>query len=69
VRATTAGGDVVDEVRSDAGGRFEIALDPGDYVVVAVTDAGRLPMATPQEVVVPHGGWIEVTLVVDTGIR
>jgi hypothetical protein len=69
VRATTAGGDVVDEVRSDAGGRFEIALDPGDYVVVAVTDAGRLPMATPLEVMVPHGGWIEVTLVVDTGIR
>lgn len=68
VRAITDG-DVVDEVRSDAGGRFEIALDPGDYVVVAVTDAGRLPMAAPQEVVVPQGGWIEVTLVVDTGIR
>lgn len=69
VRASTPDGDVVDEVPTGAGGRFEIQLEPGDYVVAAVTESGRLPTAASREVTVPERGWAEVMLVVDTGIR
>lgn len=69
VRVTTTDGDVVDEVPTGDDGRFDVALDPGDYVVIAVTEAGRLPMAAPQDVTVVEGEWVEVALVVDTGIR
>ena len=69
VRVTTIDGDMVDEVATGVDGRFEVALEPDDYVVIAVTEADRLPMAAPQEVTIGEGEWVEVTLVVDTGIR
>lgn len=69
VRVTTTDGDVLDEVPTGVDGRFEVTLEPGDYVVMAVTEADRLPMAAPQEITIGEGEWVELTLVVDTGIR
>jgi hypothetical protein len=69
VRISATQGDVVREVETDDGGRFEIALGAGSYVVVAVTDPERMSTGAPQTVTVTDGVWAEVTLMVDTGIR
>ena len=69
VRISAAQGDVVREVETDDRGRFEIALDAGSYVVVAVTEPERMSTGSPQTVSVTDGGWAEVTLLIDTGIR
>ena len=69
VRISATQGDVVREVETDDGGRFEIALGAGSYVVVAVTDPERMSTGSPQTVTVVDGAWAEVTLLVDTGIR
>jgi hypothetical protein len=63
-------GDVVSEVRSDGDGRFTVALDPGSYVLQAVTKKGGPGMfAKPLDVTVPSKGFVDVTVTVDTGIR
>jgi len=63
-------GTAVRRFRSDDGGRFTVGLAPGQYTVVPDPDA---PIASPsqqtQQVTVPNGGWAEVKLVFDTGIR
>jgi hypothetical protein len=64
----TAGGSVVATARTDAEGRFELRLEPGDYVVEAVLPAGP-PSAKPTSVTVPAHGSAQVTVLVDTGIR
>jgi hypothetical protein len=56
------------ETETDGQGRFTLGLEPGAYTVQAVTDGGP-PTGIPQEVVVPEGEFVEVTLEVDTGIR
>jgi hypothetical protein len=68
VRATV-GGSVVATDRTDAQGRFELALEPGDYVIEAVLPAGGLPSAKPTGVTVPQRDFSQVTVLVDTGIR
>ncbi|HYE96133.1 MAG TPA: hypothetical protein VD962_07970 [Rubricoccaceae bacterium] len=56
--------------RSDAEGRFEIALAPGAYGIVPDEDAPVMaPASQRQEVVVAREGVTEVTLHFDTGIR
>jgi hypothetical protein len=69
VRISANEGDVVREVRTDDRGRFEVALGSGSYMVVAVTEPERISTASPQTVSVVDGRWVEVSLVVDTGIR
>lgn len=69
VRVTTPDGDTVGEVETDAHGGFTIDLEPGSYEVLPVTDQGRPPNASSEEVVVDADTFTEVTLVVDTGIR
>jgi hypothetical protein len=68
VRVTTADGDTVGEVETNARGGFTIDLEPGSYEVLPVTK-GRPPNASPEAVVVDVDTFTEVTLVVDTGIR
>jgi hypothetical protein len=64
----TAGGSVVGTARTDAAGRFELLLEPGDYLIEAVLPAGP-PSAKPTSVTVPPHGFAQVTVLVDTGIR
>lgn len=55
--------------KADGQGRFQMALDPGVYTVVAVPQSGQtLPRGTPQRVVVTTGHLISLTLMMDTGI-
>ena len=69
VRVTTPDGDWVGVVYTHAHGGFTIDLEPGSYEVLPVTDQGRPPNASSEEVVVDADTFTEVTLVVDTGIR
>jgi hypothetical protein len=58
------------EVPTDAGGRFRIELDPGDYVLEAAPKAsGGIQFGKPQDVTVRAHEFTEVTLLLDTGIR
>jgi hypothetical protein len=56
--------------RADGRGRFELALTPGVYEVVAYAPhPGRIwPRGIPQRIVVTNGHVIHVTLTMDTGI-
>ena len=51
---------------TDADGRFRVAVAPGDYELD--TTAGN-QQCTPLDVTVPPGGYAEVTIMCDTGIR
>jgi hypothetical protein len=64
----TAGGSVAGTTRTDADGRFELRLPPGDYLLEAVLPPGP-PSAKPTSVTVPPRGFAQVTVLVDTGIR
>jgi hypothetical protein len=55
-------------VRTDPGGRFRLALEPGTYDVSIDADAD-LPFARPQRITVHAGEFTDVTVAVDTGIR
>jgi hypothetical protein len=64
------GSDVVATVRSDGGGRFAVALDPGRYEVQAVVEEGGPGIsAKPVDVTVTSGEFADVNVPVDTGIR
>ena len=67
VRALQSGA-AIGSTRTDAEGRFELLLRPGDYVLEAVLEGGP-PSAKPVNVTVTEGGFTEVTVLVDTGIR
>ena len=62
-------GREVARTETDAVGRFELALAPGTYALVAEGEAGRFPVGEPQDVIVPEGTFVAITLTVDTGIR
>jgi hypothetical protein len=64
------GGGVVATVRSDDGGHFAVALDPGRYEVQAVVEEGGAGMsAKPVDVLVTNGAFNDVNVLVDSGIR
>jgi hypothetical protein len=65
----TRDGSVVASDRTDAEGRFELGVPPGDYVVQAVLPGAGPPSAKPVNVTVPAAGFTQVTVLVDTGIR
>jgi hypothetical protein len=69
VVASTTDGEVA-RTETDADGRFELDLDPGTYAVVAeASGSAQPPFGEPQDVTVPEGAFVDVTLTVDTGIR
>jgi hypothetical protein len=62
--------EVVTTVRSGADGRFRVVLDPGDYVLEAVEpNPGSPPSARPLPVTVPEGAFVDVDVLLDSGIR
>ena len=69
MRVTSPSGTVAAEVETDRRGGFSIDLDPGRYEVLAVTPGAGLATAASQRVTVDDGAFVEVILVVDTGIR
>jgi hypothetical protein len=60
---------VIRSDRTDVEGRFELLLPPEDYVLEAVLEGGAAPSAKPVNATVTEGGFTEVTVLVDTGIR
>lgn len=69
VRVSTPDGSVAAATRTDAEGRFEVAVAPGEYVVQPVVESGGVTFSKPVQVVVSDERFVEVTLLVDTGIR
>jgi hypothetical protein len=53
---------------TDADGRFELPLAPGNYEVT-IDAASTPPTAEPQTVTVEEGSFTEIDVFVDTGIR
>jgi hypothetical protein len=62
-------GEVAARATTDAEGRFSMEVDPGTYLVRAreADDVGML--ARPSVVTVGEGEVVEVTVLIDTGIR
>jgi hypothetical protein len=58
----------VAEVTTDAVGRFQVSLPPGDYVIVPQSPDGFI-MAAEQPVTVLANAFTPVTLTYDSGIR
>jgi hypothetical protein len=69
VRVSNSDGSAPRETRADTAGRFDLVVARGEYVLQAVVDSAGPTFATPLQVTVSDGGFVEVTLQVDTGIR
>ncbi|HXH88985.1 MAG TPA: hypothetical protein VNI55_10325 [Gaiellaceae bacterium] len=66
--AVTKAGRIVARVRTNAAGRFRVALAPGRYTVI--TTETRIGQMAPSRIVqVRRNGYASVTLRIDTGIR
>jgi hypothetical protein len=63
-----SGGDKVATARSGKDGKFKVTVPPGIYEVGAENLDG-IQFSKPISVTVPAGGFVEVTVSVDTGIR
>ena len=63
-----AAGRKVAETRSDADGRFRLALPPGVYTLIPHS-TGTPPSAREQTVIVVAGGFTAVEIAYDSGIR
>ena len=63
-----AAGHQLTSFTSDADGRFHVPVPPGNYVLVSGGDPGA-PFLKPVQVTVPVGGYVDVQLMLDTGIR
>jgi hypothetical protein len=63
------GGRVVAQTRSDAKGRYRIALSPGSYDVRTKERIGIRQLPSPHTVHVRAGHWDRIDFFIDTGIR
>jgi hypothetical protein len=65
------GGQEITRATADQDGRFQIPIAPGTYLLVPLPPNPNavLPRGTPQTVVVKAGGFTDVTVQYDTGIR
>jgi len=62
--------DVVATVRSTSEGKFSVDLAPGDYTLMPSAPGGApFPIGRPTDVTVRAGGFTEVTLTMDSGLR
>ncbi len=71
VQVLGAKGDVVATVTSGTDGTFEVALEPGHYLLQGVSPSSDVPFPAPKPVDVtvrPHA-FAQATVVFDTGIR
>lgn len=62
------GGHVIAATRSSRGGAFQLRLDPGKYVLIAV-NAGGYRSTARAIITIRPGQHLKVTLTVDSGIR
>lgn len=62
-------GEVVATAISDDEGGFKIALPPGEYSLETVADMVGMGYAKAIDVTVPDGAFVQVSVVIDTGIR
>ncbi|MGZ5291774.1 MAG: hypothetical protein ACXWEH_05555 [Actinomycetota bacterium] len=62
-------GDVVATTTSGADGSFEMALPAGSYLLQALPEDDPATSSAPTRVLVIEGESIEVTVLLDTGIR
>jgi hypothetical protein len=70
IDVTAPGGEIVTTVSSGDDGRFQVALPPGDYVILPrPAPSFALSAGAPQQVTVRDGEWTEITVDYDTGIR
>ena len=60
---------VVKRITSASDGRFQVELEPGEYVVTPATGADTYPIAQPVSVTVLPGAYADVQINYDTGIR
>jgi hypothetical protein len=65
------GGPEIARQKADSSGRFHLSLKPGVYVVIALRPepGDGLPIGAPQKIVVELGQVLNVTSLLDTGIR
>lgn len=65
------GGAEIARQQADASGQFQIALNPGTYLIVPLPPqpGSFYPRGIPQTVTVPAGQFVNVTAQYDTGIR
>lgn len=62
--------NVIANFQTGEDGNFKVALAPGTYDIVAITDPAEVfPTAETQTVTVEEGAFTEVRIVFDTGIR
>jgi hypothetical protein len=69
VEALDMNGDLRASVVSDADGRFEMQLDPGEYVLTAVIEGDTARSAKGSSVRVRSGEVTRANVLVDSGIR
>ena len=70
VRVLRDGEPINATATSDESGLFELRLPPGQYTLEAIVPEGGPGMsAKPVDVTVPSGGFVDVVVPVDTGIR
>jgi hypothetical protein len=69
IAARTLSGTEVAQTRSDADGRFDLALATGNYVVVTITNGGIMPHPAEAQVTVVAGSVVYLELMLDSGIR
>jgi hypothetical protein len=67
IEARTRDGHPVGETTSDANGRYNITLAPGDYILSVVRS--RLPRCPPATITVRPGRTTRADFICDTGIR
>jgi hypothetical protein len=68
VHVQTLQGEEVAVVESGRDGRFRVALAPGQYVLVAEVTSGAM-FAKPVDVTIPVREFVQVNVLLDTGIR
>lgn len=69
VRAVDLNGDAAGETTTGDRGTFQLDLPEGTYDVLAAVEGGGPPTTKPVRVTVTGGGYVKVTLQVDSGIR
>ena len=69
VRVVDADGDVRASTTSDGGGRFEVDVRPGSYLLTASIDEDPARSARPSRVEVDAGAVVHANVLVDSGIR
>jgi hypothetical protein len=62
-------GTLVSQVSTDPDGSFVLPLNPGTYDVMVATPEDGMPNAKAQRVTVTAGGFVTITMQVDSGIR